>query len=455
MRAPVYGYSVHDGTLGGRGLFDPYASASQGKKSSSRVSAELQRLAPYYGFAVSDNVMFTRGLISAVVDHVIVDRWGVLIIDAESHEGASILGTDTDTNWTATYTSGQVAEFRNPLYLNTGNENLVKQALADIGIVLESAEVRSAIVFVGADLSRLSLVEVNAAKIKNVDNLTELFEARRAFPPSSGRLTGPDMDRIVTVIAERAQALPIEEELPAGPWAADPAVVASTQAALLVPPPPSRAENSLRAPVELAGHHTGPGEGPTMRTALLTLGTIALIILTLVAGVVFLPQLQAGSPVAWTATLVLFVALAELIAANIAATRRAAGRPSGGNLGGAVRFVLRLLLVFVIVGAMWVFVVGGVADTIGKSIETAFTGPDPSVQDASVEPPSPSLIAAQQRLREKAPQVYRRVINLDAPSVHEGEGGATSYTWTYTPKGASEPASFTLTVDEQGQLVSP
>jgi hypothetical protein len=437
-------------------LFDPYASEPQ-VKSSSRVSAELQRLAPLYGFSVADNVLFTRGLISATVDHVVIDRWGVLIVDAESHEGASVHGTDTDTKWTATFPNGQVAEFRNPLYLNTGNENLVKQTLADVGISLEPAEIRSAVVFVGADISRLSLVEVSAAKIKTADTLSELFDSRRSFPPSSGRLTGADIDRIVNVIAQRAQALPIEEEIPAGPWQSDPAAVASTQAALLVPPPPSRTDGGpYRAPVELAGHHTGPAEGPSMRSALLTLGTITVIVLTVVAGIVFFPQLQAGSTVAWTVTLVLFVALAELVAANIATARRTAGHPrEGGVAGGVLRFAARLFLVFLLVAGMWVFVAGGVAGRLGESLEATFSGNDPSVADSSIEPPSPGLIAAKRRLREKAPQVYKRVINLDEPNVHEGDAGKTSYTWTYTPKGASQPASFTLTIDPQGQLVSP
>jgi hypothetical protein len=437
----------------GSTVYDPVASPPHPR--SSRISAELKRLAPQYEFSVADNVVFTRGLISAAVDHVVVDRWGVLIIDAELHEGASILGTDTDTKWTATFQGGQVTEFRNPLYLNTGNENLVKQALADAGVSLEPNEIRSAVVFAGADISRLSLVEVTAAKVKSVERVAEVFEARRTFPPNAGRLTGADIDRIMTMVAERAQNPYFDEDETAGPWQADPAVVVSTQAALSVPPPTTRLENSGPRTLELAGHHTGPADGPSLRSALLTLGTIVVIILTVVAGIVFYPQLQAGSTVAWTAALVLAVALAELVAANIAAAPRNAGKPRpGGTAGGVVRFVLRLLLVFVLIAAGWAFVAGGISERLGERLVAGF-GPDDTVGSSAATPPSPGLIAAKKRLREKAPQVYKNVSNLNSPSVYEGVGGKTSYTWTYTPKNASEPASFTLTIDTDGKIVSP
>ncbi len=133
------------------------------------------------------------------------------------------------------------------------------------------------------------------------------------------------------------------------------------------------------------------------------------IILTVVAGIVFFPQLQAGSTVAWTAALVLAVALAELVAANIAAAPRNAGKPRhGGRAGGIVRFVLRLLLVFVLIAAGWAFVAGGVSERLGEQLVAEF-GPDDTVGSSAATPPNPGLIAAKKRLREKAPQVYKSV----------------------------------------------
>ncbi len=52
---------------------------------------------------------------------------------------------------------------------------------------LEPNEIRSAVVFAGADISRLSLVEVTAAKVKSVERLAEIFEARRTLPAKRGQ----------------------------------------------------------------------------------------------------------------------------------------------------------------------------------------------------------------------------------------------------------------------------
>lgn len=434
-------------------VYEPYASEPHVR--SSRISAELQRLAPHYGFSAADNVVFARGLISATVDHVVVDRFGVLIIDAEPHEGAAILGTDTDTQWTATYSTGQVKEFRNPLYVNGGSENLVRQALADHGVNLEPAEVRSAVVFVGADISRLSLVEVNALKVRTAETIADIFESRYANPTSTGRLTGADIDRIMTLVAERAQEAAFEEP-PPGPWSADPAVVAANRVAMIVPPPTvaSGAGYNSTMQVELAGHHGGTESGPTTRSALLTLGTIVVIVLLLVAWFVFYAQLQSGDVTAWTATFVLLVALAELVSANIAAARRSSGKPvPGGGVAGVVRFIARLIGVALVVAAGWMFLAGGFSERMGESIANMLESRANSGNAAIVE--TPGVRIAKRRLRERAPRVYRSVTNRDAPSIHPQGNGTTSYTWSYTPQGASEATSFTITLDASGKVVSP
>lgn len=432
-------------------MYDPFESMPR-TAGGSRISSELRRLAAHYGFAVADNVVLTHGLTSVAIDHVVMDRYGLLIIDSEPHEGAYIVGTDTDSKWVAMHSNGQAIEFRNPLLLNAGNENLVKQLLAGYGIQLDPTEVRSAVVFVGADISRLSLVEVNSLKVRVVEALVDIFEARYGFPPNSGRLTGADMDRITSTVMSFSQVLPLEDEADTR-WQPGP-VVPTSVSTIGVPPPPTRAEGSYRASGQLAGHHGGTTEGPTVRAALLTVGTILVIILTLMAGWVFFPQLQAGSTTAWTVAVVLLVALAELVAANIASAPRNAGVPrKGGVVGGAVRFVGRVLAVFVFVALMWVLVAGGQAEKLGETIAAKLEGRWPKTTQPVAAPVRPGMAIAKKRLKEQAPEVYKSATDLNSPSIVPGRGGTTSYTWSYTPKGASAPASFTLTIDIDGNVV--
>lgn len=418
---------------------------------SSSIASELRRLSAHNGFSVVDHVVFTRGLVSAVVDHVVVDRYGVVLVDAELHSGATILGTDTDGKWTASFPDGSVAEFRNPLYLNAGNENLVRQALTDLGLKLEPSEIRSVVAFAGADISRVSLVEVSAVKVKTSAGLGEYFDARYTLPPNAGRLTAPDIDRVVSALAAYSQILPAEEEV-AGPWHTDPAVLLAAAVSAPAPRPPSLSGTAYRMPGELAGHHTSDTEGPSLRAAFLTLGTIFAIILTLVAGVVFFPQIQDGSTAAWTGALIVLVALAELVAANIAAAPGNAGKARRtGAVGAGVRFLARLLLVFALVAASWVFIAGGVAEKLGASLSAQF---EPAMQ-SPITPLNPGVMVAKKRLKQKASQVYKSASNLNTPDIHPETGGRTSYTWSYTPKDSSVPASFTLTIDIEGKVVSP
>jgi hypothetical protein len=422
-----------------------------------RVAARLGELAQHYGFSFVNRVALTRGLVTASIDHVIVDRYGVLLVDVEQYEGAAIRGSDTGNQWAATFPDGQVTEFRNPLYLSAGNENLARQALSDRSIVLEPGQIRGAVLFVGADTSQLSLVEVSALKVRTLEHIVDMFEARYNSPPNSGQLTAPDIAHIVSVIGELTEAAVIDEEQ-AGSWHSDPAVIASTQAALSVPPPPpSRADEGMARPAELAGHLSGVSAGPSARAAFLTVGTILLIVLALVAGILFLPQLQSGSPLAWTAALVLFVGIAELVSANIAAAPGNARKARGpGSAGGVARFVVRLLLVFAFVAVCWLFVAGGVGQRLGDMIGERFNPTSRGSVTSSGQPISPAVVAAKRRLREKAPQVYDSALDLNSPQVSTKTDGSTAYTWSYVPPGlsASQAASFTLTIGANGQVIS-
>lgn len=436
-------------------MFEPYAteraSAFRGP-----VSKELERLSDHYGFVAIDNVVFTRGMISVVVDHVLVDRYGLLIIDDEDRTGSYITGADADKEWTAVFSAGQTSRFGNPLYLNVGNENVVRQALADASVTLDSSQLRSAVVFIGADLSKLTLVEVNAMKVVGVEHVGDVLEARYNFPPNNGQLTQEGVDRIVSLVSSHARPLDDEYEPEVDvPWAQDPAVVAANRSLaarerVIVPEAPMRGSTgAFVSPVELAGHLTGAGDAPSLRGAFVTMGTIVVIVLALGAGVAFLPQLQAGAIAVWTAALVVLVAIAELVAASISAVPRRDGtsrrRSAGRIIGG---FLVRLVVVSAFVGGMWVLVAGGGAQTFGEKIASQF---QPAMQ-AVVLPKNtgPSVEVARKTLLQRYPEAFKMVSDVDKPVVDKLANGRVTYTWQYT----GGAGSFTLTLDSAGRMVS-
>jgi len=437
----------------GADVDDSYANAPAG--AAGRVKAELSRLQALYDFALVDNTVFVRGLINAAVDHVVVDSYGVILIGVESHEGASILGTDTGNKWTAAFFNGQVADFSNPLYICTGNENLVRQTLAEDGLALDPGAVRGIILFPGADISHLSLIDASATKIKTTEGLADLFERRSHPSVAVARLSDTEIERVVACVRRYVREIPDQDDSRLR-WHDDPAVVASNAEAMMVASPSSHEGNHYRSAGELAGGQAGTMEAPSVRAALLTLGTIVVIVLTVVAGLVFFPRLEAGSTIAWTVTLVVFVGIAELVAANIAAVSRR-GRPRllTGFLGVAVRFVARLAVAFVLVAALWVLVVGGVAQWLGESASARFLPLySPEVQ-RTVAPSGPGVVVARNRLRAVAPDVYRAATNLNSPEIAKISAVRTSYTWSYIPTDSPTPERFTIVLDIEGRVVSP
>ncbi|NTU71688.1 MAG: hypothetical protein HGB10_07720 [Coriobacteriia bacterium] len=235
-------------------------------------------------------------------------------------------------------------------------------------------------------------------------------------------------------------------------WRDDPSVVATNETVLAADARPASYSD-----FELAGHFAGVSQGPTTRTAMLTLGAMLLVVLVFIAGIVYLPQLAEGSVIAWTVAFVLMVALAEIIAATIVAWPHSSRRPARetGLTAGAIRFAARLVLVTVFVAAMWVLLAGGWAERIGTAITAPFEPPLQSATAPVNQPTNPGVIVAKNRLRETQPDIYKATTNLNEPVITLETEGRTSYTWSYTPDGAAAPVSHTITLDIEGKVVSP
>jgi hypothetical protein len=435
-------------------VYDPFAPTSNDAHGSP-LAAELKRLASHYGFSLATGVSLTYGFVSADIDHVVVDRYGVLVIDAEAHSDAVIIGSVRDNKWMATFADGRATEFPNPARQGTGAGDIVRQALGERLVILEPGQISSAVVFVGADISRLMQVEDSPVKIVSLERVADMFEDRYNFPPNSGLLTGADVARIASTISSLADVREGDADT-RGPLERDPIGPKPSPHTVVAPPPPTHAEDSGSLSAELAGHFAGVSEGPSLRAALLTMGTIFLIVLTLLAGVLFYPQLQAAHPSAWTAALVLLVGLAELVAANLASIPRNARKiKRGGLVSAAARLALRLLFVFVFVTVMWVLIAGGGAERVAGLIAEQFQPSAPGSSTSAKPPINPGVVLAKRRLKEKAPDVFRSARNLDSPETVFETAGRISYTWEYTPDGggASDVASYTLTLDLEGKVV--
>jgi hypothetical protein len=130
---------------------------------------------------------------TAQLDHVVVDRYGVLIIESKVRRGATIKGSDVQKQWTACYPGRRNASFQNPLAQNREHENAVRQALRNAGSPLDPDFVKSAVVFAEADLTQLELDSLARLRVVDISGVGGLIESRHDFAVNSGGLSDADV----------------------------------------------------------------------------------------------------------------------------------------------------------------------------------------------------------------------------------------------------------------------
>jgi hypothetical protein len=181
------------------------------------VSLRLRQLAGTYDFMVIDDLLLASGPITTQIDHVVIDRHGILVIETKTRPQALLKGKDCDATWTACYPKnggekGHRDVFQNPIEQNREHLWILREALRDYPLPVPAEYFTSAVVFVGG---RIDTLELDAHWKKNVvraDELDAFFERRRKAPVSR-RLDGDEMVRLFSVL----MALDHSKE----PWTAE------------------------------------------------------------------------------------------------------------------------------------------------------------------------------------------------------------------------------------------
>lgn len=149
-----------------------------GTEGERRVSKELDRLSGPHCLKHLDDVTLQVGRMTAQLDHLVVDRDGIVIIESKVRMGARIRGTDVEKRWTAVYHKSSTQTFQNPLAQNREHENALRQALRQTQATLDPDYIESVVVFVGADLSKLELHSSERERVLTIGQLEGYFESR-------------------------------------------------------------------------------------------------------------------------------------------------------------------------------------------------------------------------------------------------------------------------------------
>jgi hypothetical protein len=176
------------------------AARLRGSEGERRVSERLRKLALTYGFLLLDNVLVTRGGVSAQLDHVVLDRNGLLVIETRARRNSVIKGAEGDNYWTACYASGRRERFPNPLEQSRRHLDVLREALLDQPVDLSADSVTGAIVFAGGRVDGLDLDATTSATVVHMRDLERLFQHRRAHGHRTAILTAEQMVRAFSVL---------------------------------------------------------------------------------------------------------------------------------------------------------------------------------------------------------------------------------------------------------------
>ena len=170
-----------------------------------RVSQALASEAAALGCLLVENLLLDAGDATAQLKHVLVDEYGILLIESNDCEG-SARGTSANRTWSASHHRRRL-RFPNLLRQNDRNRQVLQRLLVASGRDLPARYLQSLVVFTAADLDRLRLDEVDALRVIPECDLIDFIRARYDFPPNEGGLdrSGDRRSRLVPHVARQVQ----------------------------------------------------------------------------------------------------------------------------------------------------------------------------------------------------------------------------------------------------------
>ena len=432
------------------GDFDPKAFGDEGER---RVREELDRLSLLYGFVVFHDQLLGVGKVKSQVDHIVVDRFGVLLTETKHWVGL-VMGMDDEDEWTLCHRDKSRSKHRNPLRQSRHHETDVRRLFKKEGLDLTPDLFDSLVVFVETNWSGLSLKTENQARITSLADLENHFASVRPSRSASRLLSVDEVNQLSDLIVTNNRSTNADDvRNHARHYGYQPQ--ARPAPGLPGSPPvlvPDSARRRYYTPEPLVAR-----EGRRAWLPALLLCAVGASVLAVAW------TLTHGSWWFWLA--VLMAACMLLQAATPRQRRKARRGPSNARVStagpsrSAGNRLAALLLQLGLIAAVMLFLLGGglqwVLDFAMRGVAAQAQSQAPAANTAPGRPALPMLSVAKLRLREIAPEVYKKAANLDAPKVKQS-GNTTTYTWEYvvrTQANAAHVKWFALTLDDSGVVV--
>jgi hypothetical protein len=164
------------------------AAEARGAQGEARVDQLLGELSAEFGFTHASDLLFDFNGKTTQIDHVIIDRCGILVIETKAYS-ALLKGTSDDHQWTACYKNGDHHSLQNPLRQNDTHRKILGELLFQYGRPLSENYIQSLVVFANGALQGLELSGVDPMRVVEFDGLNEYLRTRPDFQFSPTELS--------------------------------------------------------------------------------------------------------------------------------------------------------------------------------------------------------------------------------------------------------------------------
>ena len=148
--------------------FRPKIKGYLGEKS---MSNNLMHL-PQGAYHVLNNVMIPNGNKTTQIDHIVVSRFGIFVIETKNYKGI-IYGKERDTTWTQYINPNCKYQFMNPLHQNYGHVMALKA-------LLDEEHIHSVVAFEGGVFGKK--MPDNVMQVSEVKNYIRGFRKTLISP---------------------------------------------------------------------------------------------------------------------------------------------------------------------------------------------------------------------------------------------------------------------------------
>lgn len=166
-----------------------------------QLDSVIRQVAAEKGAVVCHDVLLDLNTKTADYPYILVDQYGLLIIDVEVWPGASISGRSSSRRWTARIRGVGRQTLDNPYRGNSYRMDALIEALLACGRRLPPEYVTHRVVVAGADTSRLKLTDSDAARLLGPLDLEPDLRARYDFAVNLGALDKKDVEGIGSLLA--------------------------------------------------------------------------------------------------------------------------------------------------------------------------------------------------------------------------------------------------------------